>query len=118
MDVRMVVTNSRTGNAMIMVRMAAMVIAFVLGHDVMMTMLPQPAAAESAHHRVIQVEQCGSTEGMVHPHSGPPVDQSIVNLLPADLAQYFDTGSSRVPEPVYTQLDSSARRAWLQVFLN
>ena len=103
---------------MMMVRLAAIVVAFVLGHDVMMTMLPQHAAAESAHHHVIQVEQCGSTEGMVHPHSGPPVDQSIVNIVPAGLAQYLDTEVSRAPEPVYAHSESSARRAWLQVFLN
>ncbi len=103
---------------MTMVRLAAIVIAFVLGHDVMMAMLPQHAAAESAHHHVIEVEQCGSTEGMVHPHSGPPVDQSIANLVPAGLAQYLDTGVSRMPESGYVYPDASARRAWLQVFLN
>lgn len=105
-------------NAIIVARIAAIVIAFVLGHDVMMTMLPQHAAAESAHHQVIEVQQCGSTEGFVHPHSGPVVDQSNVNFIPVGLAQYLDTGASRAPEPVYAYPDASVRRAWLQVFLN
>jgi hypothetical protein len=118
MEMRMPLPVLRIGNAMTMVRLAAIVIAFVLGHDVMMTMLPQHAAAESAHHQVIKVEQCGSAEGMVHPHSGPPIDQSIANLVPDGLAQYLDTGASRTPEPVYVHSDASARRAWLQVFLN
>jgi hypothetical protein len=114
----MTVPKQRTEKAMTMVRLAAIVIVFVLGHDLMMTLLPQHAAAESAHHQVIEVEQCGSTEGMVHPHSGPGVGQSIANLVPAGLAQYLDTGASRTPEPVYAHSDASARRAWLQVFLN
>lgn len=114
----MILPGIRIRYAMMMVRLAAIVIAFVLGHDVMMTMLPQHAAAESGHHQVVKVEQCGSIEGMVHPHSGPPIDQSIVNLIPAGLAQYLDTGVTRAPETVYDHSDASARRAWLQVFLN
>lgn len=105
-------------NAMTMVRLAAIVIVFVLGHDVMMTMLPHHTAAESAHHHVIEVEECGSSEGLAHPHTGPLVDQSIVHFTPVGLDNYLDTGASRAPEPAYIESDASVRRARLQVFLN
>lgn len=114
----MTVPRLRTGNAMMMVRLAAIVIVFVLGHDVMMTMLPHHAAAESAHHQVIEVEECGSSEGVVHLHAGPLTHQSLVSLVPGGPDPHLDTDVSRAPEPVYAQSDPSVRRAWLQVFLN
>ena len=114
----MSVHKRKTSNAMTVVRLATMVIVFVLGHDVMMTMLPHHAVAESAHHQVIEVEECGSSQGVAHPHTGPLVDQSIVHVTPAGLDQYLDTGASRALEPVYTESDASVRRARLQVFLN
>lgn len=114
---RMTIHEPLIGNAMTLARLAAIVIAFVLGHDAMMAAQPHHGT-ESHHHEVIEVEECGSTEGIAHVQTGPTVDHPSANFTPAGLYQACDTGASLASDPVFVESDSSTRRAWLQVYLN
>ena len=99
-------------------RIAAVVIVLVFAHDVMMTVHPQHAIAESAHHEIVEVQECGSSEGIATQQSGSPVDALTAHLIPAGL-YYADSGSANTSlVPVFVEPDASTRRAWLQVFLN
>ncbi len=99
-------------------RIAAVVIVLVFAHDVMMTVHPQHAMAESTHHEIVEVQECGSTEGIATQQSGSPVDALAAHLTPAGLYQ-VDAASARTSlEPQFVGPDASTRRAWLQVFLN
>lgn len=99
-------------------RIAAVVIVLVFAHDVMMTVHPQHAMAESAHHQIVEVQECDSTEGIATQPAGSPVDFPAANLTPAGLYQPDPGSALTTLEPVFVEPDASTRRAWLQVFLN
>lgn len=105
-------------HAMIMARIAAVVVAFVFAHELMMVVQPMPAMAESHHHEVMEVQECATTDGLVHVFTGPPLDQPIANLTPAG---EFPSWASVMPAAAVADtgtIDASTRRAMLQVFLN
>lgn len=105
-------------NLMTVVRCAALVIVFVFAHDVMMTLHPGHAVAASTHHEIVEVQDCGSTEGIATQQFGSPGDPPTANFTAAGLYQ-ADSHSDRIPlKSLFVEPDASARRAWLQVFLN
>ncbi len=108
----------RVTKAMIMVRIAAVVIAFVLGHDAMMAINPASAVAETPHHDVVKIQVCGNTEGMPHSVSGPLFDHAPAATGHVGVLPTTDTTAITTPRPDTFGEDSSTRRAWLQVFLN
>ena len=105
-------------NLMTVVRCAALVIVFVFAHDVMMTLQPHHAVAESAHHDIVQVQECGNTEGIATQQFGSPVESPTANLTAAGIYRADTASASLTREPLFVEPDASARRAWLQVFLN
>lgn len=114
----MIMPKPITGNAMIVARLAAIVIAFLFAHDLMMTVMPHNAGAESVHHELVVVEECANNEGVSHSSSGSSFELpgSLGNAVMANCE--YDPGIGFTPDPVDVDSDASTRRALLQVFLN
>lgn len=107
-------------NVMTLVRIAAIVVAFMLGHDAMMAMTPHNSAgAETVdvHHGFV-VERCGPTEGMPQHPAMPPAVYSSGVLTGSGWHIWLDANSDFEPSGSAYALDGQALRTLLQVFLN
>ena len=103
---------------MMVARLAAIVIAFLFAHDLMMTAMPHHAGAESVHHELVVVEECGNTEGVPHSASGTSFELPASLGTPVVANCEYDPGVGYVLDPADVDCDASTRRALLQVFLN
>lgn len=106
------------GNAIIVARIAAVIVAFLFAHDLMMTAMPHHAGAESVHHELVVVEECGNTEGVPHSASGTSFELPASLGTPVVANCEYDPGVGYVLDPTDVDCDASTRRALLQVFLN
>lgn len=106
------------GNAIIVARIAAVIVAFLFAHDLMMTVMPQYASAETPHHGIMVVEECGTIEGVPHSSSGTSFELPVSLGTPVVASCEYDPGIGYALDPVEVDSDASTRRALLQVFLN
>lgn len=104
--------------ALRLVRLAALVVAFMVMHDVTMTMSPHQAEAGSHHEQVLEGQECGSIEGVAPSIPVPPCGPAPATVTPINLGLAFDSSNStRLPQ-IHIGWDSSDIRVWQQVFLN
>lgn len=104
--------------AVMLARLAAIVVMFIFVHDAMMAMSPHSAVQDSHHGLMIELQECGSTEGVARSIPDSPCGNALVTVTPIDLRLSFDWSNFMRMEPIHDGPDSSAIRIWQQVFLN
>lgn len=104
--------------AIMLARLAVIVVMLLFMHDAMMAMSPHTADHESHHELTIAGQECGNTEGITRSIPDSPFGPILVTITPIDLGLAFDVRSSIRIEPVRDGPDSSTIRVWQQVFLN
>ena len=108
-----------TGYAMIMARIAVVVIAFVLGHDAMMAANPHvdPVGSHASHVETM-VEECTVVEGHVQHASVHALFFWEMDTSAADTIIWLKDLTRASTESVASPPASTSLRIALQVFLN
>lgn len=99
-------------------RISLFVLVFLLGHDAIMAMEPHHTDSSSHHGHVLDVEECGSSEGVAQSIPGPQAGPVPVSVTTVNIGPGFAIDDTLPTAWIDPGQDASAIRVWQQVYRN